>query len=157
MARKFLMPNLVDVENLAARGLYLGEIAASLGFSDTTLRKRRKQFSEVSAAIARGQKKGQAKIANVLFEAAAKGDINAAKFYLARRCGWSETVNNQNSGEIGVNVSGAIDVKRDGVAGWMDAFSELRAAREKERAKIEKAKAKNAGKAPADSCEGGDE
>lgn len=89
------------VEDLAARGLTQDAISQVLGISTKTIERRKQEpASEMSAAIARGKARGEQIIASKLFEAAARGHVEACKFYLARRCGWKETLAQEHSGEV---------------------------------------------------------
>ena len=83
-------PDRQAVEDLAARGLTEGQIAAALGISHDTLINKKREFSEFSEAIARGKAKGVETIANVLFDKAQAGNLTAIIFYLRTRGGWHE-------------------------------------------------------------------
>lgn len=72
-------------EKLAGQGLTLEQIAHCIGISYKTLNEKKKQFSELSEAIKRGQANGIAKITNKLFNKAIKGDNTAMIFYLKNR------------------------------------------------------------------------
>jgi hypothetical protein len=85
-------PNLAEIEGMAARGMTFDAIAKTLGIAAWTLIRKRRQMRELSEAIDRGRSKGHMMIANRLFEAAIGGDVNAMKFYLERKAGWTETV-----------------------------------------------------------------
>lgn len=103
-------------ESLAAQGLTMEQIAHSLGMGESTLHDKKKEFSEFSEAIKRGQSTGIATITNKLFERA-KGyshpeekifcskdgditrtdttkhyppDTTAQIFYLKNRAGWAD-------------------------------------------------------------------
>lgn len=74
-----------QVEALAAQGLTLDQIAATIGCHPATLYKKKKQLAEFNEAIKRGQHKGVATISNALFNKAKKGDNTAMIFYLKNR------------------------------------------------------------------------
>lgn len=83
--------NLVDVENLAGRGLTHAQIADSLGISERALFNHKNNDPEVREAIKRGQSKGVFVVANALMEQVKKGNVTAQIFYLKCRGGWTET------------------------------------------------------------------
>ncbi len=82
--------DLKKVEDLAAKGLTLHQIAAALSIDVRTLYNHRKKFREVGEAINRGAANGIATIANKLFEAAKNGNVTAQIFYLKARAGWRD-------------------------------------------------------------------
>jgi AcrR family transcriptional regulator len=82
--------DLEKIEDLAAKGLTLEQIAAALNIDVRTLYNHRKKFREVGEAINRGAANGIAKIANKLFEAAENGNVTAQIFYLKARAGWRD-------------------------------------------------------------------
>lgn len=76
-----------QVEALSGFGIKHDDIAALLGISDITLRKH------YAAELAHGGAKMVAKVANSLLQKAVSDRpdaVNAAKFYLQARAGWSE-------------------------------------------------------------------
>lgn len=83
--------NLVDVENLAGRGLTHAQIADSLGISERSLFTHKEHDPAVREAIKRGQSKGVFVVANALMEQVKKGNVTAQIFYLKCRGGWTET------------------------------------------------------------------
>lgn len=98
--------DLVKVEELASQGLTFEQIAMNLGVSYKTIQNNKRENADFAAAIERGKAAGIQQVANSLFKAAAGGHIEAAKFYLARRAGWSETIQNEHAGKDG----GAIQI-----------------------------------------------
>lgn len=78
------------VEELAARGLTLAQIADCLGISPTTLYKAKDANTEFLEALKKGQARGIEQVANALFEGAIKGDRVSQIFYLKCRAGWKE-------------------------------------------------------------------
>lgn len=56
------------VERLAARGLTIIQIGISLGWSEDTIHKKKKENPELSESIKRGQSKGIETVANSLFK-----------------------------------------------------------------------------------------
>jgi hypothetical protein len=79
--------DLKKIEDLAAKGLTLEQIAAALSIDVRTLYNHRKKFGE---AINRGAANGIATIANKLFEAANTGNVTAQIFFLKARAGWRD-------------------------------------------------------------------
>jgi AcrR family transcriptional regulator len=82
--------DLEKIEDLAAKGLTLEQIAAALNIDVRTLYNHRKKFREVGEAINRGAANGIATIANKLFEAANNGNVTAQIFFLKARAGWRD-------------------------------------------------------------------
>ncbi len=83
--------NLELVEQLAANGLTDTQIAAFFGMSLTELRKKKKTSDMLDRALATGQAKGVAKVANKLFiNATVENNLIAQIFYLKARGGWRE-------------------------------------------------------------------
>ena len=104
--------DLEKIEDLAAKGLTLEQIAAALSIDVRTLYNHRKKFREVGEAINRGAANGIATIANKLFEAAKNGNVTAQIFYLKARAGWRDQgpiveVNNQQQ-NVRVTVDPAV-------------------------------------------------
>jgi len=82
--------NIVQVEQLAAQGLTMAQIAAALGIGETTLYEKRIDYPHITEAIKRGQAKGIATITNSMFNSAKNGNITAGIFYLKNRAGWRD-------------------------------------------------------------------
>jgi hypothetical protein len=97
---QWIPKNLHEVEQLAAIGLTEAQIAYSLGICNDTLIRKKKEYSEFSEAIKRGQANGIGKVANKLFENAESGNVSAQIFYLKTRAGWKETKNIEVFGSI---------------------------------------------------------
>jgi len=78
-----------QVENLAAQGLTVDQIALVLGVHKATLFDKQKEYSDFSDAIKRGRGKGIANVTNALYEKATVDKDNTAMiFYLKNRAGW---------------------------------------------------------------------
>ena len=78
-----------QVENLAAQGLTVDQIALVLGVSHWTIYERQNEYPEFSDAIKRGRGKGIANVTNALYEKATVDKDNTAMiFYLKNRAGW---------------------------------------------------------------------
>ena len=105
-----------QVENLAARGLDNEKIRLALGLSSSTFYKRKRECAEIAEALARGRAKGEVVMTDKLWEFAteqkevdvrdeATGEkrkvkvyvheertrLDAVKFWLERRAGWTKT------------------------------------------------------------------
>lgn len=104
--RPKIIPDIKEVEALAARGLTEEQIAHNLGISYDTLNERKKEFTQYSEAIKRGRASGIAAMANVIFEKAFKdNDSSCAMFYLKCRADWKEKqVNEHTGGEKPIEV-----------------------------------------------------
>jgi len=93
--RKPWTPDLEMIEKWASQGLKDSEIAALCGVCKQTFSERKtelneqKEPSELSNALARGRAKGTSMASTALWKAIAGGDVNAMKFYLERRAGWT--------------------------------------------------------------------
>ena len=70
------------VEQLAAQGLTVKQIASCLNCSRTTLYERMGSKQDVADAIKRGRAKGIGTVTNSLFKSANSGNITAQIFYL---------------------------------------------------------------------------
>jgi len=78
-----------QVENLAAQGLTVDQIALVLGVHKATLFDKQNEYSDFSDAIKRGRGKGIANVTNALYEKATVDKDNTAMiFYLKNRAGW---------------------------------------------------------------------
>ena len=78
-----------QVENLAAQGLTVDQIALVLGIHKATLFDKQNEYSDFSDAIKRGRGKGIANVTNALYEKATVDKDNTAMiFYLKNRAGW---------------------------------------------------------------------
>lgn len=93
--RKPWTPDLEKIEKWASQGLKDSEIAALCGVCKQTFSERKtelneqKEPSELTNALARGRAKGTAMASTALWQAIAGGDVNATKFFLERRAGWT--------------------------------------------------------------------
>jgi len=77
-----------QVENLAAQGLTVDQIALVLGVHKA-IYERQNEYSDFSDAIKRGRGKGIANVTNALYEKATVDKDNTAMiFYLKNRAGW---------------------------------------------------------------------
>jgi predicted DNA-binding transcriptional regulator AlpA len=73
-------PSLLEVEELAARGLTMSQIANATGIGETTLYRKKRELWQFRQAIKKGQALGIASVANKLFELAVSGRIAAIIF-----------------------------------------------------------------------------
>ena len=100
-----------QVENLAAQGLTVDQIALVLGVSHWTIYERQNEFPEFSDALKKGRAKGLEKVTNKLFEnATVKGDNLAIFYYLNNRdrSNWA----NRNEVTATVEQQHVIDLTR---------------------------------------------
>lgn len=102
-----------QVEMLAAYGIKQDDIAKLIGVSDVTLRQHYRAELDLGAA------KVTAQVANALVKKALSerpDAVNAAKFYLQAKAGWSEKQNVEHSGAVtvsGPNLSDLSDAELD--------------------------------------------
>lgn len=117
-----------QARELASKGLTLEQIATSLGMGESTVYRKKGEFSEFREAIEGGQAQGIATVTNSLFERAngyshpeekifcqdgeiirAKTikhyppDVTAQKHYLNNRAGWSDKSEVENKGLPPIN------------------------------------------------------
>ena len=90
---------LADVEKHAALGLTMSQICLCIGCCETTLYKKKRQFTQFTQAIKKGQAKSLATISSVLYNKAKNGDNTCIIFFLKCRGGdqWNE--NSKDKGE----------------------------------------------------------
>ena len=78
-----------QVENLAAQGLTVDQIALVLGIHKATLFDKQNEYPDFSDAKKRGRGKGIENVTNALYEKATVDKDNTAMiFYLKNRAGW---------------------------------------------------------------------
>ncbi|MCD1124821.1 hypothetical protein LPW36_02020 [Jinshanibacter sp. LJY008] len=108
MARPPLNIDLVQVKDLASRGLTDEQIALALGISISTITRRKKDNDEFCAAIKKGKALGIATVANALFKNATEGNTTAQIFFLKNRDpnNWNDRQQVEHTGKDG----GAIQV-----------------------------------------------
>jgi transcriptional regulator with XRE-family HTH domain len=79
-----------QVEELAGYGLTQEQIAAVIGLSERTLRRRKEDTEVFSAAIQRGKAKASAEVGKSLFRRAKEGEVSAIRWWEMTRDGRSE-------------------------------------------------------------------
>jgi hypothetical protein len=79
-----------QAEELAGYGLSAEQIAAVLGFSQRTLRRKKNEDDALMAALARGRAKAAAIVGKALFSRAKDGDVPAIRWWEMTREGRSE-------------------------------------------------------------------
>jgi len=87
--------NAERIGRMVAYGINHDQIAAIIGVSDETLRKYYRD------ALDYGKSKAVERVANSLFDTAVSGDVQAQKFFLSSRAGWSEKQTHEVSGKDG--------------------------------------------------------
>lgn len=93
--RKPWTPDLEKIEDWARQGLKDSEIAALCGVCKQTFSERKTELNEqketsgLASALARGRAKGTSMASTALWRAITGGDVNAIKFFLERRAGWT--------------------------------------------------------------------
>ena len=86
---KWQMPDLKQVESLAAHGLNYKQIAAALGMHYATLVEK-KEFAEFNDALKRGKAKGLATVTAQLMNNIRSGKEASIFFYLKCQAGWRD-------------------------------------------------------------------
>lgn len=93
MAGRHKIPiDLAKVRWLAGRGLNEAEICMSLGISQDTLGRRKKDSADFAGAIKTGRAETHALVANKLFELTQAGHLGAIVWYEKTRCGMFDRV-----------------------------------------------------------------
>ena len=83
--------DITKVENLAALGLNMDQIASVFNVSsDTFYRRCNEGDSDLSAAILRGRTRSIQKVAEKAFQLALEGDVGLIKYILSCKGGWTE-------------------------------------------------------------------
>lgn len=94
-------PDLKLVEELAARGLTLDQVARSLGLSLRTLQRKKRASSQLAQALEVGHAAAVAAMSDKLSEMAMNGSLTAEIFWLRRRVSWRDS----DAGGVGVNMN----------------------------------------------------
>jgi len=99
-----------EVEALAGLGFSEEEIAISLGISQDTIDRRKKENADIADAIKRGKAKAKRKVTSKLMEKIEAGDLGAIIWYEKTRLGFSDKQTVEHTGKDG----GAIEINTDG-------------------------------------------
>ncbi len=94
MARTGRKPIKIDlglIEKYAALGMTNVQIAACLGINRATLSRRKATNSDFCSAYNRGLAQGILVVASRLMEQVSSGNLQAMKFYLETKAGWTTT------------------------------------------------------------------
>lgn len=97
MSKPRLPIDLRRVEELAGHGLSQREISLSLGISEDTLQRRKRDSAAFAAALQKGQARGAAEVANKLFEKCMAGDLGAIVWYEKTRCGRTDRLSTEQN------------------------------------------------------------
>ncbi len=97
------------IEMMAGWGLARAQIAAVLGFSETTLIRKKVNEKRVSDALEAGKAKAQGRVGKSLFERAVEGDVAAIRWYEMTRAGRTAEARLQQSIEAKVVMAKAPD------------------------------------------------
>ena len=95
MSRQRIQIDLNRVEELAAQGLSQAEICATLGISDDTLTRRKRDSADFAEALKKGKSKATATISNKLFELAKGGNVSAIVWWEKTRAGFSDRMKSE--------------------------------------------------------------
>lgn len=99
---------LSKIEMMAGWGLARAQIAAVLGFSETTLIRKKVDEKRVSDALEAGKAKAQGRVGKSLFERAVEGDVAAIRWYEMTRAGRTAEARLQQT--IEANVIQAVTI-----------------------------------------------
>lgn len=99
-----IIPDIGQVEALAANGLTQEQIALALGISPATLYARKRENKEFVEAIKRGKAKGIALVTNALMTEIKTGNTAAMIFFLKTQGGWKETIKQEVTGANGAPI-----------------------------------------------------
>ena len=77
-----------ELRRLAGQGLNLAQTAACFGLSRRRLLERLAEQPELRQAIVEARAEAIDKVSNALYQAGIRGNVAAAKFFLATRAGW---------------------------------------------------------------------
>lgn len=108
----FSEEDIIKIENLAALGLNMEQIASIFNISSDTLYRRcNEEDSNLSATILRGRSKAIQKVSEKAFELALRGDVGLIKYILSCKGGWTEKSQLIHEG-TGTNIKITIDDRR---------------------------------------------
>lgn len=110
--------DLDELYHFAQMGLSEQQIADSLGISNATLGRRKKDDVDFAEALKAGKAAGVRAVTNALFEGATNTDkpsTSAQIFFLKNRGGWTDRQEVDVSGVVGVDVQldAAIEALKD--------------------------------------------
>lgn len=89
--RKPWEPDYERIEQWALHGLSDKAIAVLCGISPPVFCTKKNELPKLRTALEYGRAKGEAAVSQKLLTLALNGDRDLIKYYLSRRCGWSET------------------------------------------------------------------
>lgn len=95
MSRTRIPIDLSRVEELASQGLSQTEICVSLGISEDTLGRRKKDSADFAEALRRGKTKAATVVSSKLFEMAAAGNVAAIRWWETTRMGLSDKMKSE--------------------------------------------------------------
>lgn len=81
------------------------EIALALGISYSTLKNRKREFTQFATAIKRGKAKANAFVGGKLMQLVREGNPTATIFYMKARCGWKDVERKEITGKDGKDLS----------------------------------------------------
>lgn len=95
MSRQRIQIDLNRVEELAAQGLSQAEICATLGISEDTLTRRKRDSAGFAEVLKKGKAKAAATISNKLFELAKGGNLSAIIWWEKTRMEYTDRVRSE--------------------------------------------------------------
>lgn len=108
------MGNKIDIDydklyQLAEMGLSEAQIATSMGISESTIARRKRDDDRFDSTLKAGKQAGITEVTNSLFQSATgdKPNTSAQIFFLKNRAGWRDKT------ELDANVSGSVVVDHD--------------------------------------------
>ena len=111
--KRTLTPDEISqVERLAAV-LKMEDIAAFLGITDRTLRKRMMEDATVRSAYEKGRARAKASVGTSLLQQARDGNLTAMIFYAKTQMGWRETERREH---INIDLDSLTDEELEQVA-----------------------------------------
>lgn len=98
--RKPILIDLDEVKRLAGLGLSEAQICTSLGISEDTLGRRKKDSADFADALKSGKVAAQVTVGTELMKLIKKGNLGAISWYEKTRLGYSEKVQTEHSGKL---------------------------------------------------------
>ena len=99
--------DLEELYNLAKIGLTEAQMAASLGVSTPTFERRKKDDETFLSTLKAGKASGISAVTNALFTGAtsdAKPSTAAQIFFLKNRARWTDRIETEHTGSVGLDV-----------------------------------------------------
>ena len=96
---------LENIKKLASLGFSIKSIAASLGISESTLKRRRNENEAIDLSIKQGKLSGSLKVASKAFEMACSGKYpQMTMWWLKHQAGFEESKTKNENCEIHISI-----------------------------------------------------